>query len=66
MFKTRKFHVYSQKGSEYYMMRWIYEYLHHSYFKLTKNGDPDKYKYSGYGIGFYLRESFTFGNGLVT
>ena len=27
--------------------------------KLTKNADIDKYKYSGYGIGFNSRESFT-------
>ena len=27
--------------------------------KLTKNADIDKYKYSGYGIGFDLRGSFT-------
>ena len=26
--------------------------------KLTKNADPDKYKYSGYGIGFDARGSF--------
>ena len=26
--------------------------------KLTKNADPDKYKYSGYGIGFDANESF--------
>ena len=31
--------------------------------KLTKNADPDKYKYSGYGIVFDLCESFTFENG---
>ena len=28
--------------------------------KLTKNADIDKYKYSGYGIGFYSRGSFLF------
>ena len=27
--------------------------------KLTKNVDIDKYRYSGYGIGFYRRESFS-------
>ena len=26
--------------------------------KLTKNADPDKYSYSGYGIGFDLRALF--------
>ena len=27
---------------------------------LTKNADIDKYGYSGYGTGFYRRESFSF------
>ena len=27
--------------------------------KLTKNADPDKYKYSGYGIGFDLHSNFS-------
>ena len=27
--------------------------------KLTKNADPDKYKYSGYGIGFDSRSKFS-------
>ena len=31
---------------------------------LTKNADIDKYKYSGYGIGFDRPEEFSFGNGL--
>ena len=31
--------------------------------KLTKNTDIDKYKYSGYGIGFYSRGSFTHPSG---
>ena len=31
--------------------------------KLTKNPDIDKYKYSGYGIGFDRKRSFSFGNG---
>ena len=31
--------------------------------KLTKNPDIDKYKYSGYGIGFDRREEFSFGDG---
>ena len=26
--------------------------------KLTKNADPGKYRYSGYGIGFDLRSEF--------
>ena len=26
--------------------------------KVTKNADPDKYKYSGYGIGFDFRSAF--------
>ena len=32
--------------------------------KLTKNLDIDKYKYSGYGIGFDRKGEFSFGNGL--
>ena len=31
--------------------------------KLTKNPDIDKYKYSGCGIGFDRKGSFSFGNG---
>ena len=31
--------------------------------KLTKNLDIDKYKYSGYGIGFDRRGEFSFGDG---
>ena len=31
---------------------------------LTKNADIDKYKYSGYGIGFDRHGKFSFGNGL--
>ena len=31
---------------------------------LTKNADIDKYKYSGYGIGFDRHGAFSFGNGL--
>ena len=31
--------------------------------KLTKNGDPDRYKYSGYGIGFDYRSKFSFTDG---
>ena len=30
---------------------------------LTKNADIDKYKYSGYGIGFDRNGEFSFGNG---
>ena len=30
---------------------------------LTKNADIDKYRYSGYGIGFDRRSSFSFPNG---
>ena len=30
--------------------------------KLTKNFDPDKYKYSGYGIGFDSRSVFSLQN----
>ena len=28
--------------------------------KLAKNADPDKYSYSGYGIGFYYRSLFSY------
>ena len=31
--------------------------------KLTKNADPDKYKYSSYGIGFDSRSEFLFTDG---
>ena len=31
--------------------------------KLTKNADVDKYKYSGYGIGFNSRGSFSHPSG---
>ena len=31
--------------------------------KLTKNADFDKYKYSGYGIGFDRRGTFSFPTG---
>ena len=30
--------------------------------KLARNADPDKYAYSGYGIGFYLRSLFSIPN----
>ena len=29
---------------------------------MTNNADPDKNKYSGYGIGFEFHGSFTFGD----
>ena len=32
--------------------------------KLTKNSDIDKYKYSGYGLGFDSRGAFLHSNGL--
>ena len=31
-------------------------------FKLTKNPDPDKYRYNGYGIGFDARSQFLLSN----
>ena len=31
--------------------------------KLTMNADPDKYKYSGYGIGFESHSEFSFTDG---
>ena len=33
--------------------------------ELTKNADPDKYKYSDYGIGFASRSEFSFTDGRV-
>ena len=33
--------------------------------KLTKNADPDKYRYSGYGIGFDTRGSFSLPNSIA-
>ena len=30
---------------------------------MTKNDDIDKYKYSGYGVEFCRKESFSVGNG---
>ena len=33
--------------------------------KLAKNADPDKYVYSGYGIGFDLRSEFSLLDGKV-
>ena len=32
-------------------------------FKFTKNTDPDKYSYSGYGISFDVRGTFSLPNG---
>ena len=32
-------------------------------FKLTTNTDPDRYKYSGYGIGFDASGSFLLSDG---
>ena len=33
--------------------------------KLTKNADLDKYKYSGYSIGFDLRSEFLLSDGSI-
>ena len=33
--------------------------------KLTKNADPDKFKYSGYAIGFDSRSEFSLPDGIV-
>ena len=33
--------------------------------KLTKNADFDKYKYSGYGIGFNARRRFSLSDGII-
>ena len=32
--------------------------------KLTKNSNIDKYKYTGYGIGFYSKRTFLFPDGI--
>ena len=32
--------------------------------KLVKNADIDKYKYSGYGLGFDMKETFSFPTGV--
>ena len=32
---------------------------------LTKNADPDKYKYSGYSIGFDSRSKFSLDDGSI-
>ena len=31
--------------------------------KVVNNADIDRYKYSGYGIGFHRHETFSVGNG---
>ena len=33
------------------------------FLKLTKNADPDKYKYSGYSVGVDSRLEFSFADG---
>ena len=47
MFKTRQSNIQSQVLTNLF-----------GTFKLTKNGDPDKYSYSVYGIGFDTHRSF--------
>ena len=41
----------------------LYKTIYLGQFKLTKNADIDKYKYSGYGTGFDSRGSFTHRSG---
>ena len=74
MFKTIKIYVYHKKVINIYI---VYELaassLHDSDLTikkflfdavtLTKNADIEKYRYSGYGIGFDRRSSFSFPNG---
>ena len=74
MFKTTKNFIYSWKVVNIYI---VYELgassshnndptLKNCLFgavTLTKNADIDKYGYSGYGIGFDRRESFSFPGG---
>ena len=44
--------------------RYYIKYLLRSV-KLIKNADPDKYKYSGYGIAFDSRSEFSFTYGSI-
>ena len=74
MFKTIKHYVYSWKSGNIYI---VYELgtssshiddptLKNCLFgavTLTKNADIDKYRYSGYGIGFDRKGSFSFPGG---
>ena len=74
MFKTTKNFIYSWKVENIYI---VYELgassshnndptLKHCLLgavTLTKNADIDKYEYSGYGIGFDRRSSFSFPGG---
>ena len=74
MFKTIKSYSYSKKVVNVYI---VYELAAScSHFSdpttknclfgavtLTKNADIEKYKYSGYGIGFDRRSSFSFPSG---
>ena len=74
MFKTIRNLIYSSKSSKYLI---VYKLgasssrvndptLKNCLFgavTLTKNADIDKYEYSGYGIGFDRRSSFTFPSG---
>ena len=52
-----------------WLIHWIYIYLLGGV-KLTKNANPDKYSYSGYGIGFnlqlhFLVSNFGFGRNII-
>ena len=43
------------KNSDFTLDNCLFEFV-----KVTKNSDPDKYKYNGYGIGYYSRSDFSF------
>ena len=45
-------------NSNFYLKDWSFEGV-----KLAKNADPDKYLYSGYGIGLDLRSEFSLPDG---
>ena len=71
MFKTVKTYIHPQKNSKHLYCLWIWGFwfsqrwstLKHCLFgavALTKNADIEKYGYSGYGLGFDRRSSFSF------
>ena len=71
MSKTIKNFIYSSKNSRYYIVYETTTFISGSddptlqncflgAVTLTKNADIDKYRFSGYGIGFDRRSSFSF------
>ena len=47
-------------STDFTLKNWSFGYLN-----LTNNSDPDKYKYSGYAIGFDHRSKFLFTDGSI-